>query len=182
MTFIANIVNVTMIFIIIFSINITMIFTRADMKDLASFCLDAAPVELDQTFGRQCWEVLIVIRMRIADYQETSISRWRWPSSPPWPPLQWPPSGSGSSAPPSSTPPSPSLTRSWSSSLSSSIVSFFIWLLSSTLTSSSFSGDCLDQFCLASGSWHLDKETLAGEVAPGESQVTFIKYGRCPKQ
>ena len=75
MTFIANIVNVTMIFIIIFSINITMIFTRADMKDLASFCLVAAPVELDQTFGRQCWEVLIVIKMRIADYQETSISR-----------------------------------------------------------------------------------------------------------
>ena len=61
-------------------------------------------------------------------------------------------------------------------------ISFFIWFLSSTLTPSSFSGDCLDQFCFASGSRHLDKKTLAGEVAPGESQVIFIKYGSCPKK
>ena len=67
----------TITIIIIFSTTITMISIRADMKDSGSSCSAAAPAELDQTFGRQCLEVLIGISMirmssmRLADYQET---------------------------------------------------------------------------------------------------------------
>ena len=76
---IAIIIMIITIIIVIIAIAIMIITAiisiRVDMKDSASFYLVAALVELDQTFGRQCWEVLIVIGMRIANYQETSISR-----------------------------------------------------------------------------------------------------------
>merc|ERR1719193_1673852 len=55
------------------------------------------------------------------------------------------------------------------------MTSFWIWFLGSPLVDHPPhplypAGDRLDQFCLASGTWYLDKETLAREIPQGESK------------